>query len=89
MIDYEKIYDTLCGNLLDEYAVAGIENVFAEGSFCDCRYGRMRSAYERLCGRLGVRDEDSDLEIIVDSLLDIQSYIARKMFFLGVQYREE
>ena len=85
MTEFEQIYGTLLGELLPEYAVPGIEDAFAPGSFCDKKYAEMRDAYQRLCLRLGVRDEDPDLEIIVDSLTDIQHCLAEKMFRLGTQ----
>ena len=71
------------GDRLPEYAVPGVENAFAPGSFCDRKYAAMREAYERLCHRLGAGDEDPDLEIIVDSLMDIQHFLTKTMFHLG------
>ena len=83
MTEFEQIYGTLLGELLPEYAVPGIEDAFAPGSFCDKKYAEMRDAYQRLCLRLGVREEDPDLEIMVNSLTDIQHHIAGEMFRLG------
>mgnify|MGYP006955466334 FL=1 len=43
----------------------------------------MLDAYERLRERLGVTDEDEDVEIIIDSLLAIQRKLCREMFELA------
>ena len=64
MVPYDELYDTVRGLMAPEYAVAGVENLFAEGSYCQRRYDDMREAYARLCVRLGEEDEDRDLEQI-------------------------
>ena len=83
MTEFEAIYDSLRGLLLPEYAAAGVENAFQEGSLCDTAYKEMLDAYERLLDRLGVKDEDEDVEIIISSLLRIQDHLAQRMFVLG------
>ena len=89
MTEFEQIYDTLRGELLPEYAVPGVENLFAPGSICDREYAEMRHAYERLLERLGQEDEDADLEIMVNTMTEIQTHIAREMFLLGVRLGKE
>ena len=71
MVPYDELYDTVRGLMASEYAVAGVENLFAEGSYCQRRYDDMRQAYARLCVRLGVEDEDRDLEQMISALDDI------------------
>ena len=44
---FEDIYYTLCGDICEECAVPGVENVYAEGSDCDVLYCEMSLAYER------------------------------------------
>ena len=68
MVPYDELYDTVRGLMASEYAVAGVENLFAEGSYCQRRYDDMRQAYARLCVRLGVEDEDRDLEQMISAL---------------------
>jgi len=85
---YELIYETLRGNLCAEYAVPGIEDAFMDGSYCHGKYAELISAYMRLLDRLGLENEDPDVEIIINALQDIQDYISREMFFLGVRHRE-
>lgn len=45
MVPYDELYDTVRGLMASEYAVAGVENLFAEGSYCQRRYDDMRQAY--------------------------------------------
>ena len=87
MTEFDDIYETLLGERLPEYAVPGVENAFGPGGFCDEKYAEMRSSYERLCLRLGAGDEDDDVEIIINSLMEIQKEIAGRMFRLGKEMR--
>ena len=65
----ENIYDTLIGQMQEDYCVPGVENLFADGSECELAYDEMLGAYARLRDRLGVTDEDTDVEMIINSLL--------------------
>ena len=46
-------------------------------------YSNASDAYMRLCQRLGVEDEDEDVEIIFDSFMNITKILCLKMFFYG------
>lgn len=81
--NFDDIYYTLCGDVLEEYAVPGIENVFAEGAVCDVLYTELQEAYERLRHRLGVDDEDEDIEVIINNLMDIQRILCERMYSYG------
>lgn len=83
------IYCTLYGMYIPEAMVPGVPDLFADGSFCMNEYIRMRRAYERLCLRLGLEedDQDSDLEIILDAMEKIQETLAKEMFRLGMAHR--
>ena len=82
----EDIYDSLQGVLVPEARVPWVKNLFLPGSPCDRAYSDMLDAYERLRDRLGVADEDEDVEIIINSLLDIQQILGHEMFRCGVEY---
>ncbi len=82
----EDIYYTLIGTMQEKFRVPGVENLFAEGSYCMNSYGEMLAAYERLCNRLGVVDEDEDVEIIIDSLITIERKVSIKMFEYGMKF---
>ena len=83
MENFKQIYETMLGLLEPEACVPGIENAFADGSLCAEHYAAMRSAYERLCTRLNVRDEDADLNIMGDSLEEIQKELCGRFYVLN------
>ena len=82
----EDIYYTLIGTMQEQFRVPGVDNLFAEGSECMNRYCQMLAAYERLCDRLGVIDEDEDVEIIIDALMTIERKVSMKMFEYGIKF---
>lgn len=45
-------------------------------------------AYQRLCDRLGVIDEDEDVQIIFDSLSDICKILSLKMYRYGAAFSQ-
>ena len=77
----ELVYESLIGELVDP--IKDVPNAFEPGGYCETRYRQVLEAYERLRGRLGVADEDPDVEIIIDSLLDIQRKLCMEMFDLA------
>ena len=81
----EDVYLTLCGELVEEACVPGVENAFSPGSLCDREYRKLRLAYDRLLQRLGEKGEDSDVEIMIGSMLIIQQELCTRMFLLGRQ----
>ena len=85
----EDVYDTLCGLRRKDAGVEGVENLFAPGSECQRLYSRMLDAYDRLCSRLGVVDEDEDVETIISSLMGIEHAISFKMYEYGAKYGME
>ena len=82
----KNIYLTLIGQMEEDYCVVGIENLFEEGSACDCAYSQMLDAYARLRERLGVENEDADVEQIIDALRKIEKIVSMKMFEYGMQF---
>ena len=62
-----------------------VKNAFAEGESCMEAYRCVYEANRRICERLGV-DEDSDVELIIDSMFDITHIVAEKMFSYGVVF---
>ena len=82
----EAIYETLSGLRLPEAEVPGIENAYADGSLCQRNYSQMLDAYQRLCVRLHTREEDPDVEIIINNMLTIEKELAIKMFYYGLEY---
>ena len=81
-----QVYDSLLGNLIPEYALGWVENIFVPGNPCHDEYSCMLEAYQRICRRLGSGEEDADLEIIVNSLLSHGEILAKEMFRYGMVY---
>ena len=77
----ELVYESLIGELVDP--IKDVPNAFEPGRYCETRYQQVLEAYERLRGRLGAADEDPDVEIIIDSLLEIQRKLCVEMFDLA------
>ncbi len=80
MSQFEDIYETMLGLRILQACVPGVENAFAEGTLCDRAYEDMRRAYERLCMRLGVTDNDKDLDDMVYAMEAIQQDLCRRMY---------
>lgn len=79
----DNVYFALQGETLD--SIPGVENAFADGSVCDRCYKDMLDAYARLLDRLGLENEDKDVEIIINSLRTITDELCYRMFYLGAQ----
>ena len=80
-------YMTMACFLKEEYAMPGVENAFAEGSFCLEEYSKILGAYSSLCHRLGLdEDSDADVETIINSFLHIQEELCFRMYRYGALY---
>lgn len=82
----ERVYETLSGYLKEEYCVPGVHNAFENGSACASLYEKAMEAYGRLCERLSVADEDSDVEQIINSLLEMNRILCLEMFIYGIKF---
>ena len=85
----ERVYCTLIGVMQEEFCVPGVENLFEEGSACELAYERMFDAYARLRDRLGVENEDTDVEQIINALRTIEKNVGMKMFEYGMKFASE
>ena len=83
----ELVYDTLSGDVHGEYAVPGVEDAFALGSECLQLYDEMREVRDRLQARMGLVDEDEDVERIISILESVQRILGIKMFHYGQKFR--
>ena len=84
-----QVYYSLQDLLLPEYRLPWVENVFGDNMECTKAYKQVYDANVRLCDRLGQPDEDTDVEIIINSLFEIQQILCLKMFEYGVRYAKE
>lgn len=85
----KSVYDTLCGYLVEEAQVPEVENIYAEGKACMNWYAEVLDAYGRLCDRLGVREEDENVEIIIDSFRSICRQTGYHMYRYGALFGEK
>lgn len=83
---WEQVYESLTCHVLEPWRMPGVENAFADGAKCMVLYGKMRDAYDRLCDRLGVVDEDEDVECIIRCYMDMERELCRLMFGYGQQF---
>ena len=84
----EWAYETMACHVVKDYRMPGVENAFAEGSYCLARYNDAMDAYERLRNRMGVVDEDNDVEIIISAFEDIQQELCYRMYRYGAMFGE-
>ena len=82
----DDVYDTLQGSLIPEFCIPGVKNLFLEGSPCGTAYAEMYEAYMRLLDRLNKTDEDSDVEVIIQSLLFIARISGKEMYRCGAEF---
>ena len=81
--DFSEVYDAMLG---ESSPIDGINDAFAEGSFCAEQYEIMWKAYTRLLDRLNQPGEDPDIEIIRGTLSSIQRELCRRMYQYGAQF---
>ncbi len=89
MSDFEDIYETMMGFRTLDAPVPWVENAFEDDQPCMNRYEQMRDAYERVCERLGVGEEDMDLDIMVSCMESIQKELCQRMFDCGIRFVTE
>ena len=80
------VYDLLNGTRIRQPGDPEVENLFAIGRECAQLYDQVYAANLRLCQRLGV-EEDSDVELIINSLLRIGELVGQRMFRYGAEFR--
>lgn len=85
----EQVFNTLNGYYISDYNVPGVKNAFAAGQPCLRLYCDAMNAYQRLCSRLGVGEEDGDLEIMVNAFADISKILCLKMYYYGALFGEK
>lgn len=84
----EWAYETMACHVVKEYRMPGVEDAFEDGCYCMERYKDAMDAYERLRERLGVTDEDMDVECIINAFEDIQQELCYRMYRYGAMFGE-
>ena len=83
---WERVYESLTCHVLEPWRMPGVIDAFAEDAYCMKKYRQMWDAYDRLCDRLGVVDEDEDVECIIRCHMDMERELCRLMFGYGQQF---
>ena len=82
------VYDLLIGTRIRQPDDMVVENLFAEGRECELLYSQVYDANLRICQRLGV-EEDSDVETIINSLLQICALTSKRMYYYGKEFSDQ
>ena len=84
----EQVYATLLKSLEEESELSWVTPIFVPGHPCFDAYCNMQAAYDRMRQRLGITDEDEDVERIIDSLLHHGKLLTLEMFRYGRIYQQ-
>ena len=84
----EQVYDTLTGNLVEEYQLPGIENAFASGEPCDVLYSQVYGFYQQICEREQTQENEA-VDCIINNMLEICRIIGFRMFEYGMKYAKK
>lgn len=84
----EWAYATMACFLKEEYKMPGVEDAFTMGSYCESRYRDIWDAYARIREKLGVKDEDEDMELIIGAFEDVQRELCFRMYHYGAKFGE-
>lgn len=82
----ELVHLSIQGELIPEYTIEGVENIFDNGGIGIQLYINARNAYRRVCDRLGEKDEDPDLDAIFTNLEALEKEIAIRMYQYGAKF---
>lgn len=76
---FDEIYESVTGQVLPEYTVPGVRNVFAEGAECDFLYSQVQEACYRISERLD-EAENQDLQQILNCMDAICKQVAEEIY---------
>lgn len=81
----EYVYESLQGTLKNPHPE--VKSLFEDGMPCERWYAEMLNAHMRICSRLGTKNEDDDVEIIITALQRIQREVAIHMYQYGAKFK--
>lgn len=84
----DMVYDLVNGSRICQPNDPKVENLFDEGRECALLYDQVYEANLRLCQRLGA-EEDADVEMIINSLIRIGELVGKRMFYYGMEFKNE
>ena len=78
----QEVYDSLWGQVGEEYRLPWVEDAAAAGSPCMDLYSRAIESAWKVSERLGA-EEDPQVDQIIHDLLELQRMLCLKMFAYG------
>lgn len=88
----QLLYDLMNGSLdLENYAIEEsryVEDEFSEGKVCQIAYAEILDAYQWICERLKVGEEDKDIEVIMNNFNTIMKHLCMKMYDYGCLFSQ-
>ena len=85
----EQVYFTAVGMAVEESRAPGVIDQYGPDGKCHGLYCQMKDAYDRVCARLGVDEEDRDLNEIVDLMESICKEVAFEMYRCGATFQNQ
>ena len=79
-------YQTMAMGMREGYRMPGVEYAFTDGSYCTQKNIQIYEAYARLRKRLGVTEDDDDVEEIIYAFLCIQKEMCYRMYQYGAKF---
>ena len=86
--DCNLILDMTTGVIDAKPPFEWVENAFAPGTLFSEAYEDFALAREHLCERVGLAEDDEDLELIMNGLLKLEKDLGRRMFLCGLRYAQ-
>ncbi|MBR2048097.1 MAG: hypothetical protein IJ960_05810 [Oscillospiraceae bacterium] len=77
----ELVYKSMMGELVAP--CPEIPDAFADGTHCAELYGHILAAGNRICEKLGVR-EDPDVELMINTFLKMNRELCGRMYHYGL-----
>ena len=84
----EWAFQSMACFVKEEFRMPGVENAFAQGTKCAGYYREIWDAYARLRDRLGVKDEDTDIEMMIYAFEEVQQELCYRMYHYGAIFGE-
>jgi len=73
----------VCDTLFLPKECVAITDEFQKGMYCEQKYEQVLEAKQNWERRLGVENEDEDVEMIINNMNDIMRHLALKMYDYG------
>ena len=80
-------YESMACFLDKDHRLPGVEDAFAQGTYCESRYQEIWDIYEHLRDRLEA-EEIADMDRMINAFDDLQRELCYRMYRYGAQFGE-